>query len=784
MGSEREKTVVSGPPESPVALLDKLRKSLEAPAARSHQSVSKFVLGHLKESGITPEAIAAAAQELEEEKAGPYELDRVIATGGMGAVISAVDQNLRRDVAIKVILNAAEAKPELVQRLVTEARITGQLEHPNIVPLHELGVTEDGIVYYTMRLVDGITLNEVLQKIREGDADMLREFPLHVLLTAFQKVCDAVAYAHSRGVVHRDLKPDNIMLGEFGEVMVMDWGLAKVLGPSFEESEFESTNTSPGIDDDTYQTLSGRVKGTPRYMAPEQAIGESGEIDDRTDIYALGAILYGILTLHPPIAGGSVDEVLKRVATGAIASPSEFNSHSSSVILAASGEPTDKEIRSPMLDHCPDRRIPASLSAVAMKALARLKQNRYGSVAELQKEIEAYQHGFATSAESAGALRLMWLLLRRHRTESILVSTALITIVMLVVWFTSQVTSALTELKEAAPSFYVEARTLTEEVKFAKAMSRINYALQLRPEEPRFHALKGNLHQSLRQYNEAVSSYQTAFNIDSTLPYVRENLALSERLAQARRSGNISTNLLIELKIAMEKQRRNSESIALNTRLTRSAEDAFLSWRALTYRAGLRGRLQQVGRDKLSLKIANPEASDLEPIRDMPLVDLDVSDTLIEDISPVARLPLTRLVIANTKVTDFEPLRYMPLTSLDLSQTAIRDLSPLLVHQLTSLALAGTQITDISALTNLPLTELRLDDCTSVEDFTPLVSLTELKRLTLPAQAISTDLLDQLPGLQKIGTAWPKRGWRDIPTVAEFRANHLPPDSSNGSPDN
>lgn len=765
MGDEREKTVVSGPPETPVALLDQLRKSLEAPSARSHQSVSKFVLGHLESSGVTTADIAAVAEELQDEKAGPYELDRVIATGGMGAVISAVDQNLRRDVAIKVILNGADAKTELVQRLVTEARITGQLEHPNIVPLHELGVTEDGIVYYTMRLVDGITLNEVLQKLRTGDPDMLAEYPLRVLLTVFQKVCDAVAYAHSRGVVHRDLKPDNIMLGEFGEVMVMDWGLAKVLEPAADEmdSTADATAAVP-INDDTYQTLAGHVKGTPRYMAPEQALGHSTEIDERTDIYALGAILYGILTLHPPVAGGSVDEVLKHVATGAIAAPTEFNSHSSTVILAAAGEDNGGEIRSPMLDHCPDRRIPASLSAVAMKALARLKHNRYETVAELQKEIEAYQTGFATSAESAGALRLLWLLLRRNRTESILVSAALITIVALVAWFTSQVTSALTELKEAAPSFYIEARTLTDEIKFAKALSRINYALQLRPEEPRFHALKGNLHQSLRQYGQAVNAYQTAFEIDPTLPYLKENLDLSKRLAQARRlNDTVSTNLLIELKQAMERQRRNSESIALNTRLTRSAEDAFLSWRALVFRAGLRGRLQQVGRGKLSLKIANPEASGLDSIRDMPLVELDASNTLIDDLSPISELPLTHLSLVNTKVTDLNPLRGMELTSL---------------------ALAGTEISDISILTNLPLIELRLDDCPAISDLSPLTALTDLKRLTLPAGAVTAELLDQLPGLQKIGTTWPTNRWRDVPTVAEFRANHLPPAAAPAPPDN
>ena len=767
MSTDRDKTVVSGPPEAPVALLDQLRKSLEHAKARHHESVSEFILSRLKESGILPSNLEELAVDLEGEKEGPYQLGKVVATGGMGAIISATDQNLRRDVAMKVVLSGAEAKPELIQRLVTEARITGQLQHPNIIPLYELGVTKDGVVFYTMRLVEGITLNDVLRKIREKDAATIRDYPLPVLLTVFQKVCDAVAFAHSRGVVHRDLKPDNIMLGGFGEVMVMDWGLAKVLGsdPADDpDTALMSRDEIQRIDDNTYQTVSGAIKGTPRFMAPEQAMGQSFDIDERTDVYALGAILYSILTLHPPISGDSVDEVLKRVATGAIAAPTEYNLVSSTTSLESDAESNAREIQEPLLEHCPDRRIPASLSAVAMKALARRKKNRYRDVAEIQREIEAYQHGFATDAESAGALRLLWLLLRRHRTESLLIASALSAIIVLVAWFTSRVTAALNELKEAAPSFYVEARTLTDEVKFAKALSRINYALQLQPEEPRFNALKGNLHQSLLQFEEAVSAYTRALELDSSLPYVKENLDLSARLMEIKREdGTMSTNLLFQLKEQMRKQRRTAESIALNTRLSRNQDDVFLSWRALIFKAGLRGPLKRIGLRHLSLKVNNPEAEDLEPIREMPLLRLDISDTQIRHLEPIGAIGLRELNVSNTKVVDLSPIRRMPLEKLDLSATGIDSLQSITNMPLKTLNLAGTPILNIDGLVNLPLEELRLDGCLAITDFTPLTSMKGLKRLVIPATAATPELVKQLPSVLKLGTEWPEEGWKSVP---------------------
>ena len=152
-----------------------------------------------------------------------YDIGGVVAQGGMGAILDARETTTERTVAMKVMLDGSS--PDDLTRFVAEAKVTAQLEHPNIVPVHELGVDENDQVYYTMKFVRGVTLKKVVEQMAEGDAETMQKHPLPVLLTVFQKVCDAIAFAHSKGVIHRDLKPENIMLGDFGEVLVMDWGL-------------------------------------------------------------------------------------------------------------------------------------------------------------------------------------------------------------------------------------------------------------------------------------------------------------------------------------------------------------------------------------------------------------------------------------------------------------------------------------------------------------------------------------------------------------------------------
>ena len=348
-----------------------------------------------------------------------YDIGNIVAVGGMGEVLDAKEAALERRVAMKTMLGPA-SKDEL-QRFINEARITGQLEHPNIVPVHELSVDEYDQVFYTMKLVKGATLKAVIERLANGEAAAVKQYPLATLLTAFQKVCDAVAFAHSKKVLHRDLKPENIMLGEYGEVLVMDWGLAKILDPAraaegaiYEETERSRVCVANDSSDTGSMTMEGTILGTPKYMAPEQARGESDTLTTRSDIYSLGGILYQLLTLHPAVEGRDAEEVLARVSRADFKPP-----------LAASQG-------GKRLPHLPRGRVPASLDAVVMKAMSLEPAARYQSVPELQAEIQAYQNGFATEAEEAGVARQIILLVKRNKALSGLAAAAVVIISVIV----------------------------------------------------------------------------------------------------------------------------------------------------------------------------------------------------------------------------------------------------------------------------------------------------------------------------------------------------------------
>ncbi|HEX4462148.1 MAG TPA: serine/threonine-protein kinase, partial [Polyangia bacterium] len=207
-----------------------------------------------------------------------------IARGGMGSIRRLYDTELLRHIAMKVLDNELAMQPESKERFLDEARITGQLDHPNIVPVHELVLDARGVPsYFTMKLVDGETLTRLI-------AAQKTQRDLERLLEILVKVCDAMAFAHSRGIIHRDLKPDNIMVGSFGQVYVMDWGCAHV-------SDTERSAIARRADPE------GTVIGTVQYMAPEQAWGQIQKIDQRTDVFAIGGILYKMLTGSPPYPG-------------------------------------------------------------------------------------------------------------------------------------------------------------------------------------------------------------------------------------------------------------------------------------------------------------------------------------------------------------------------------------------------------------------------------------------------------------------------------------------------
>ncbi len=350
-----------------------------------------------------------------------YRIGAPIAEGGMGMVIEADDPGLERTVAMKTMLADMADMADMAgsqdarARFVREARVLARLEHPNIVPVHEIGHDAQGQPFYTMKRVRGVTLRDVLRRLKEGDPETVNQYPLTVLLTVFQKVCDAMAHAHFHGIIHRDLKPENIMLGEFGEVLVMDWGLAKNLTRSDEEAvspERQAGDASSTLSAESAVTMDGSMMGTPQFMAPEQAEGRVANHDARTDVFSLGAILYNILALRPPIEGKSVQDIVTRLTAGEIEAPT-----SSSVLQTAGADSASLPIR---LAHCLQGRVPEALSAVTMKALALRQEDRYQTVEELQVDIAKFQGGFATSAEDITAWKQIKLLILRHKVVSAL----------------------------------------------------------------------------------------------------------------------------------------------------------------------------------------------------------------------------------------------------------------------------------------------------------------------------------------------------------------------------
>jgi serine/threonine-protein kinase len=314
-------------------------------------------------AGLSPpdgHVLLTTVTELPETRAR-YTLTRLHARGGLGQVWLARDGSLGREVALKELRPERAGSPEVWARFLEEAKITGQLEHPGIVPVYELSRGPgDGSPFYTMRFVRGRTLGAAIRsyhdKRQAGQAGPLDQ---QALLQAFVGVCNAVAYAHSRGVVHRDLKPQNVVLGDFGEVIVLDWGLAKLVGRDEAGDEAPPVVLDPGTEHEA--TVQGQVLGTPAYMAPEQAEGRLDLIDRRTDVYGLGAILYELLTGRPPFAGKDSQDVLRRVREE---------------------EPERPRRLWP--------RAPAALEAVCLKALTKRREQRYATAGELAEEVRRF----------------------------------------------------------------------------------------------------------------------------------------------------------------------------------------------------------------------------------------------------------------------------------------------------------------------------------------------------------------------------------------------------------
>ena len=302
-----------------------------------------------------------------------YKFIRSIGFGGMKGVLLVEDKDTGREIAMAIMPDFRDRPRRDLNRFVREAQITAQLEHPNIVPIHDIGIDASGSPYFTMKYLRGQTLAMILRQKHNGKET---GYSLEKLLQVLLRVCNAIAFAHSKGICHLDLKPANIHCGDFGEVQVLDWGLAAA------ESDCDN----------------GILQGTPGYMSPE-FIRSGGKVrpGPEADIYAIGATLYAILTNDSPFAGLPQQEVLRRTVEGKLPPPSEIN-----------------------------EAIDPGLEAICMKAMATDPAERYQSIIELRQEIKANIAGFPTRAENPSDWRRAMLYIKRHLSDSIIILLLLI----------------------------------------------------------------------------------------------------------------------------------------------------------------------------------------------------------------------------------------------------------------------------------------------------------------------------------------------------------------------
>ena len=326
-------------------------------ATEFHSVVAPPLLGSVPPRVNT--ALASDKGAMGSAWAARYRATGLLGEGGMGVVRLCKDVRIGRDVAMKVVRDD-HVGDDTRQRFLREARVQGQLEHPSIVPVYDVGVSPDGASYFTMKRIRGVTLGQILDERRAPAQCMGREYSLRKLLTIFSGVCLAVHFAHTRGVVHRDLKPANVMLGDFGEVYVLDWGIAKLLGAE------RAVTTQLPMAGEAGVTQDGVAMGTPGFMSPEQMRGELDAIGPRSDVYALGAILFEILTLQDLHQGKSVDELLRSTLRGVRSRPSQV---------------------------APDHNIAPELDAICARATALRKEDRYTSARELSDAVSAYLDG-------------------------------------------------------------------------------------------------------------------------------------------------------------------------------------------------------------------------------------------------------------------------------------------------------------------------------------------------------------------------------------------------------
>jgi serine/threonine protein kinase len=619
-----------------------------------------------------------------------YTPSKKLNQGGMKAIWEVDDHRTARKVAMALIQDARIASEEDIDAFLYEARLTANLQHPNIIPIYDIAVDESGNPYFTMKALRGETLSQIVKKLREGSTEYLEKYTRTRLVGIFLKVCNAIDYAHSKGVIHLDLKPSNVIVGDFGDVHVLDWGLSTLITHLNEyDGEPVSWHSVDDVSLEDGQTLTrylertakrrerrNIVGGTPGYMSPEQAQGVLSDIDFQTDVYQLGSMLYELLTLQCPIVGDTVKEVLHKTVRGEIDPPAK---------------------------RAPEQKPPPALAAITMKALAADPAERYPTVAALIHDIHQYQDGFATMAENPTFFTHLSLLVKRHKLPvAILAVSAVVVAAVLFNSFlkikqSEQVavealdlaTWRLEELqvkndyiaataKKVAPDYLKLAASEERNCDFSAAEEALDTALAFDPSLGVGWNQKGRMLLAQRRFSEAwtILSGSHGHPIIATMPTVR----LAEKYKDANRIPDRELPTLVRDFI---RHNLTSGLPRLFYHLNRAPFDPQTRFPALA--EALKALNPQVGDLAFSWKpmdsgwhidvSENPGLDNFAPLCGLDIVQLTANHTGTPDLKMLTGKKIKQVALSGTELNHLPALDHLAgIESLDISDTRIRNI--------------------------------------------------------------------------------------------------------------
>ena len=735
----------------------------------AHEQAPTGFLDEVLPDTVSADDVTAGLRALQPEGAGErvgnYRLIEQIGEGGFGEVWRAEQERpIRRTVALKIIKLGMDTR-KVIARFDQERQALALMDHPNIAKVFDAGATPTGRPYFAMEFVAGETLTKFCDEHRLSTSQRVQ---------LFLEVCSAVQHAHQKGIIHRDLKPSNILVATrdgASSPKVIDFGVAKAMQERLSEFSF--------------YTQAGELIGTPLYMSPEQAESGNDDVDTRSDVYALGVLLYELMVGKPPFH----DE--QKTPAKLRQSVCEQEASKPSTAIRSLSPQARRELA--------DRRntdetrlvnaVRGDLDCIVTKALEKDRGRRYQTVGALADDLERYLANEPVAARAPSPLYRLRKFARRNRLAVTAASVSAVAILAGLVTSTAlffrekatrlQASALLSELQASAPAFAAQARALATRQRFEEALEKLEYASKLRPDEPRYLLARADLLQSQLRLREAAEAYRAALRLRGVPARAQANADVCEKLlAEANDPQSLSRESLSRLLAHLQhEQRPASDLMLIAGRVGEQKRLVFNHWRErlkelpIGSERPVSDRLRLRDDGLLALDLSGTKITDLVALEGAPLGELDCTGcSAIRDLVPLRSAPLRSLRLAGTSVHDLSPLaECRDLEELDVAGTHATDFSALEALALRKLDLSRVKLSNLSALARLPLEELILDD-TSVIDLRPLAKM-PLKRLSaarIPAERFG--VLSDLP-LNSLNLRFTK--FRDLAVLAKMPLEEL-----------